>query len=200
MRLYILFSSLLFCLVACDDTGDEDGTDGNSDSTEEGAGDGDAEGDDTTAAVSGGSDSGASDDCVQRGEPQVQCGEEICQGSTPLCCMAYISYASGNMDYKGCVDSLQSCYDIGREEVPEDEPWLDLSNYIASACEDAADCPQGEVCCNQYNKGLGRNEGSTCETNCDVFMYGHQLCTQSCECLDGLTCEMSDDSGWGYCQ
>jgi hypothetical protein len=145
MRLYVLPLSLLLCLSGCIDTGDEIGTDTSPDSSDSNTeektdSDSDATGDDVLDGDSGVPDDSASDECVQRGAPEVQA-------------------------------------------------------YIASECEDAADCPQGEVCCDQYNKGLGRREGSTCETDCDVFMYGFQLCSQSCECLDGSTCN-SD----GYCE
>ena len=146
-----------------------------------------------------GSDSDEPDtasDCVVRDAPLVQCGGDVCEGDTPLCCKH-----TSTENYLGCVDSKQSCTDLTHELYPELINTTEMAYFGIFECEDAADCPQGEVCCDQFNKGRSFYEGSTCETTCDVFMYGRQLCSQSCECRDGLSCEPYEEHFYeGICR
>lgn len=62
----------------------------------------------------------------------------------------------------------------------------------AVPCDDANDCPAGQVCCEDYNKGVGATEVS-CAVACS-WALASQRCMRDCECLGGKSCVR------GHCQ
>jgi hypothetical protein len=101
--------------------------------------------------------------------PTVVCGTDVCEGATPVCCEHVLTdrYACFATAGDTCTGLL--------------------------ACDDAQDCPDGEVC--------GANIGgktfdvvTLCESPSNVGLradgtYGdQQVCAQDCECSPGKTC------------
>jgi hypothetical protein len=107
--------------------------------------------------------------CVVHGPPDVACGGLTCSGATPVCC-------NDTGGASTCIAAAASC-----SGTP---PY----NFYASVCDDAADCPPGQVCCDGYNKGLGRDDGATCAPSCVGAVpppYSFQRCAKDCECPSG---------------
>jgi len=57
---------------------------------------------------------------------------------------------------------------------------------LVDECDDFSDCPAGNVCCSNYNKGLNTSSTS-CAPSCET-PYASQVCHQDCECAAGKTC------------
>lgn len=106
--------------------------------------------------------------CLASGTPGViTCGKASCSGSTPVCC-----------DGVSCLAKDQPCENV-------DPPFS-----FADECDDAADCPSGQICiaftdpfntvrvCGEPDL-LGEEEPMT---------DASQVCVQTCECVSG-TCK-----------
>jgi hypothetical protein len=120
----------------------------------------------------------ALDRCVRRGAPSVVCGDLVCSGVAPMCCVKRRG-ALGD-EYLSCVDSLQNCNALSSEPYPAD--------HVVCKCDDTADCPPGQICCRGTGQGPGRSEGARCAVSCDEIPGATQLCSKSCECAEGMSC------------
>jgi hypothetical protein len=56
-------------------------------------------------------------------------------------------------------------------------------------CDDAADCPEGEVCCAFYDKGLSRSRAACAPPGCSA------VCFQDCDCPVGTRCRAAGVCG-----
>lgn len=117
--------------------------------------------------------------CMQPSPPSVVCGELVCSGATPRCCMHNVGAEAGPT----CVAANAAC--------TGGNPF---GGNVVSTCDDAADCLAGEVCRDSFNQALDINTGAQCRPRCSAgdpaYRPGidYQVCTQSCECSAGEVC------------
>jgi hypothetical protein len=114
--------------------------------------------------------------CPSTGVVSVSCGDLVCSGATPVCCLhAHETPTLG----PSCVSLDTSC-----------RGSADVTNNYTNRCDDARDCAAGEICRDGFNKGLNRLNGARCELACGAsWAFGiFQLCSQDCECGPGKRC------------
>ena len=95
----------------------------------------------------------------------VACGNLLCDAGTQVCCIA----------------------DGGTKETctiapPTDggKPPPNACTATKMACDEAADCPSGQICCGFV--GTGGGFATSCQTSCGT---GLQFCHGSAECVSG---------------
>jgi hypothetical protein len=115
----------------------------------------------------------------------VRCGAVQCQGATPVCCYNWV-FLGAILDAQ-CLPAGGDCHHLGAgKECPGD------GNCDATTCrgcqtsvyqcDDASDCPAGEVCC--YHTF----QGASCEASCPPSSATQlQPCHDDCECTNGST-------------
>jgi hypothetical protein len=120
-------------------------------------------------------------------QPQlsIACGSDTCGGAKPYCCR-WGTYAQ----FEDAYCSATPACNFGDGFEP--------SQTIVDRCDDAADCPDGQLCCDAESKGPTHRAGAYCAADCSVFAYGIQLCTKNCECASG-SCDTHASNGDSLC-
>jgi hypothetical protein len=98
---------------------------------------------------------------------KIECGQDTCDTSTQFCCLGLVA-------------------PITRTCVPENNICLGPDQH----CDEAADCPQGQVCC---ASGGVIGVSTFCQNACSVGQV--QVCSTQQECKPGVACVAHDCSG-----
>lgn len=133
---------------------------------------------DADASAGGGGVCDAGRLCSTRQTDGVTCGATICTGDRPVCC---------RHDY--VVPVAQFC--VERDQTASCVPGAPVPTGVAALCDEAADCPSGQVCVDSTRKGggVGRTEGARCVAACGPYPhYAFQICQSDCECVRGARC------------